>query len=377
MPGPPWQVRQTALEIDLALLKKNYQRLQKRARGAELLALLKSDAYGHSLPEVARFLDALPANSRLHGFGVANVEEGIELRRSGAKRPIYVLSGVQYFDQDLFECLCTVRLTPVISSLDVLKQVSRVLRANGEKLRAHLKFNSGMNRLGIDVSELEECLKVLKNTPGLEVHGILSHFATAETLSSALTRRQIKRFREIAAAMKQAGHSPHYLHMQNSAGLENQLFPEGNLARVGLHLYGLDDKSLSPVAKWTAQVYQVRTLRKGETVGYGARFRAKKPMRMAVLGVGYGDGYRRIFSNRAEVLVKGRRCRVIGSVSMDLTAIDVTGVPSIKPRDRAVLLGRDGREEITASELARHGETISYEILTGITKRVPRVFLHG
>ncbi len=377
MPGRPWQVRLTALEIDLGLLKQNYNCLLSRARGAELLALLKSDAYGHSHREISRALEKLPESARLHGYGVANVEEGIELRRNGIKRPVYVLSGIQHYDGDLHRCLHTVNLMPVISSLDVLKNVAKtVLKQNNDR-PVHIKFNSGMNRLGIEPEQLEECFKILRGCPQIRVRGLMSHFAAGENPGSAHSRQQVKRFREVVARFRESGIIPQYLHMENSSGLASRLFPEGNLARLGLHLYGLDDPALKPIARWTAQVYQVRDLKKGDGVGYGPGFRAKKKMRMAVLGVGYGDGYRRAFSNKAEVLLKGKRCPVIGSVSMDLTTVDISAVPSVSPRDRAVLLGRDGREQITAGELATHAKSISWEVLTGISPRVPRVFSNG
>ncbi len=370
-------MRQTALEIDLGLLKKNYKSLLSRAHGGALLALLKSNAYGHSQREVAQALEGLPASSRLHGFGVANVEEGIELRREGVHRPIYVLSGIQFYDGDLHRCLETVALTPVISSLEVLRQLAATLPHFPGERSVHLKFNSGMNRLGISVGELEECIEILGSSPQIRVEGLLSHFAAGESPRSPLSRSQVKTFRELVKRFHAAGFRPKFIHMENSAGLASGLFPEGNLARVGIHLYGLDDQTLDPVARWTAQVYQVRELKKGDTVGYGPRFRARKKMRMAVLGVGYADGYRRALSNRAHVLLNGKRCPVIGTISMDLTTVDVSGVPSVSPRDRAVLLGKDGRERITAEELARHARSISYEILTGISARVPRVFING
>jgi alanine racemase len=365
-------VRQTTLEIDLGLLKENYRQLMKRAGGAELLVLLKSDAYGHSHREIARTLEALPKEDRLHGYGVANVEEGIELRREGIRRPVYVMSGIQHYDYDLQRCLDTVDLIPVISSLAILRQACSVTRKAGATRTAHLKLNTGMNRLGLDEGELEECLRLLKRNPQLVVSGLLSHLASGEKPSSA--GAQAKKFRAFVERFRRAGIEPPYIHLANSAGLAGNVFPEGNLARVGLHLYGVGDPKVKPIARWTAQVYQVRELKKGDAVGYGGRFRAPRKMKMAVLGVGYGDGYRRLFSNRAEVLLKGRRCPVIGSVSMDLTAIDISKVPGVSLSDRAVLMGRDGRDEITAEELASHAETITWEILTGISTRVPRVF---
>lgn len=373
MPGRPWQVRQTTLEIDLGQLRKNYAKLRRRAPRAELLILLKSDAYGHSHREISRALETLPESSGLHGYGVANVEEGIELRREGVHRRVLVMSGIQQYDAELDRCLETCDLTPVISSMSVLTALGATLKKSGARRRVHLKFNTGMNRLGIDAHEIDACLRLLKRHPEIEVEGLLSHLAIGEDPKAALTKTQAKNMRAIVSRFAAAGIRPPYLHLANSGGLATGVFPEGTLARVGLHIYGVGDPELKPVARWTAQVYQVRDLAKGESVGYGARFRAKKPMRMAVLGVGYGDGYRRTLSKKAHVLLRGKRCPVIGSVSMDLTAIDVTNVPGISTRDRAVLLGRDGKDEITAEELAEHANTISWEILTGISPRVPRV----
>lgn len=374
--GKPWQVRQTTLEVDLALLKKNYYSLLKRAPKAELIVLLKCDAYGHSHKEVSVALSQLPSDARLHGFGVANVEEGIELRREGIKKPIYVLSGIQSYNEDIHRCLVTCDLIPVISSLSVLRQLCRCVKGNGSQT-LHLKFNTGMNRLGIDMQEMQECIALLQAHPEVQVQGLMSHFASAEKKQSALTKKQVKVFREIVGAFKANGLFPKFLHMENSAGLAQHHFPEGNISRVGIHLYGIGDKQVQPIVKWTAQVYQVRNVKKGEPVGYGPLFRAKKNMKMAVLGVGYGDGYRRSFSNKADVLIQGKRCRVIGAISMDLTAVDVSSIPGVEPGDRAILLGGDGKNKISAEELALYAKTIPYEIMTSISARVPRMFVNG
>lgn len=349
--------------------------MSRRAHGGELLILLKSNAYGHSHAEVSKALESLPAKARLHGYGVANVEEGIELRREGVSRPVLIMSGIQQYDEELDRCLETCSLTPVIASLTVLEDLARTLRKNGARRAVHLKFNTGMNRLGFDVADVEPALRILAKNPAIEVVGLLSHLAIGEKPRAPLSRTQVKNFRGIVSRFAEAGIRPPYIHLANSGGLATDILPEGTMARVGLHIYGVGDDALKPVARWTAQVYQVRDLAKGELVGYGGRYRAKKAMRMAVLGVGYGDGYRRAFSNKAEVLLKGKRCPVIGSVSMDLTAIDISRVPNATTRDRAVLLGADGRDEITAEELAAHANTISWEILTGISPRVPRVFV--
>lgn len=369
-----WQVRQTALEISLSALKRNYETLAKAAGSAEMLVLLKSDAYGHSHQEVAKALDSLPTDCRLHGFGVANLEEGIELRRIRVGRRVYVLSGIQHFDDDMYRCLSTCRITPVVSSLPVLRELDRLLQKNGESQVVHLKFNTGMNRLGFDLEELPEIFSILEKNQQIKIEGVMSHYSSAEKKNSALTKRQTETFRGILGKLRSKGIQPQYHHLSNSSGLKNHCYPEGNIVRVGLHLYGVGNRACEGISRWTAQVYQIRDLRKGEAVGYGPLFRSKRRIRMAVLGVGYSDGYRRALSNRAEVLIHGKRCPVIGAVSMDLTSVDVTHVKEITTGSRAVLLGRDGKECISAEELASHARCIPYEIITGISPRVPRVF---
>jgi alanine racemase len=367
-PGSPWQVRQTKLEISLPKLLENFARLRKQATPAELLFVLKSDAYGHSHPKIAETLDALPLDSGLHGFGVANVEEGIELRRCKIKRPVYVMSGIQHFDADLHRCLQTCSLTPVISSLRVLEALDSFTRRAQVPQSFHLKFNTGMNRLGLDVEESAQAIAIIKGNPLLRMEGMLSHYAASEKANASHTKKQTQLFRAVIKEFAAAGLRAKYLHMANSAGTANKIFPEGNITRVGLDLY-------KDVATWTAQVYQIREVKKGAGIGYGPHYRAPRKMKIAVLGVGYGDGYPRALSNRAEVLIEGVRCKVLGAVSMDLTIVDVTKVKNISDQSRALLMGSDGKKAITAAELARHAKTIPWEIHTGISARVPRVFI--
>ena len=374
MIGKAWQVRQTTLEVHLGHLRENFFHLKKQAAAAELMVLLKSDAYGHSHQEIAIALDSLPKEVGLHGFGVANIEEGIELRRIKVRRPVYILSGLQTMDEDIYRCLQTCTLTPIISSLRVLHEIDSFTRRSSCPLSFHLKINTGMNRLGIDAAEISETISLLQKNTLLRMDGIFSHFSSAEKPTAPITKNQVKQFRAVLSIFRENGFTPRYVHMENSSGLYNHCFPEGNIARVGLHLYGVDNKKLQPVARWSAQVYQTRFLQKGDAVGYGPLFQAKKKMRMAILGVGYGDGYHRALSNRADVLLQGRRCPVIGAISMDLTAVDVSKLSGNLENTRAILMGRDGKEEITAVELAKHAKCIPWEILTSISPRVPRIF---
>jgi alanine racemase len=375
VPGRPWQVRQTTLEIDLNRLKKNFQILAKAAKGRKILVLLKSDAYGHSHREISKALDEISSEDGLHGFGVANVEEGIELRREGIRKPVFVMSGIQHYNSELDRCISTCDLIPVISSMNVLEDICKVTKESGTNRLIHLKFNTGMNRLGIDLKEVSMCIQLLQKNPQIKIDGLMSHLAIGENRSHRLTKKQVTEFEKICSIFEMAGIRVRWRHLNNSAGLNSNLFPAGNLVRLGLAIYGAGNRKLHPVARWTAQVYQIRNLEKGESVGYGATFIAKKKMKMAVLGVGYGDGYKRIFSNRAEVLIQGKRCKVIGNVSMDLTMVDVSHIKNISTEDRAVLLGADRSQKISAEELAKAANSISWEILTGISPRVPRVFV--
>lgn len=368
-------MRRTKLEINLDLLRKNFSVLCERAKNAQILALVKSDAYGHGQNEIAKALESGSLQKKLFGFGVANVEEGIALRRDGAKKPIYVMSGIQFYNSDLHRCLETCALVPVISSLSVLQQLVETTKKLKANTKIQLKFNTGMTRLGIDFEEVDSCIELLRKNPQIQVEGLMSHMAQAEKPGSALTKKQVRVFAEIVNKFRAQKIIFSLHHLCNSAGLAHGIYPAGNIARVGLNLYGIGDSQLQPIATWRAQIYQIRDLKKGDQVGYGARFTAKKKMKMAVLGVGYADGYRRIFSNKAQVLIKGKRCPVIGSISMDLTAVDISSVPSASTNDLAILLGQEANEKITAEELAQVGKTISWEILTGISPRVPRVFL--
>ena len=372
----PWQVRQTSAEIDLGKIKKNFLTLKKWMPRIGLTAVIKSDAYGHGALPVAQALNSLPVVDRPHAFAVANVEEGIELRRAGILGRIYILSGIQFFNEEMLHYLESCDLIPVISSFEVLQQLGRVLKKKESTLLVHLKFNAGMNRLGIDPEDVVRTLKLLKNNPRILLEGIMSHFAAAENPLFAHTKSQVNYFSQLKQRFIKDGFSLKYVHMENSAGYQHRLFPEGNMARIGLHLYGLGNPRLSAALQWRAQVYQVREVLKDSYVGYGPRYRAKKRIKIAVLGVGYADGFKRAFSNQADVLIGGVRCPVVGTVSMDLTAVDISRAPIGKHISHAVLIGADGKDKITAEELAKISDTIPYEIVTGISQRVPRTYIN-
>lgn len=350
--------------------------LQARSPRAEMLLLLKANAYGLGAVALAKHFLSQRKGIRLHGFGVANVEEALELRRAGIEARILVLSGIQDYSKSLHAVLVKFKLTPVISSFPVFLQAIEIFKKNHTYFpRTHLKFNTGMNRLGIEQNEVVPCLDLLRAHPRFPLDGLMSHFASAEEGMNGFSKTQIKAFAKVISQFESKNMIPKYLHFENSEGLKHRLFPRGNLVRVGLHLFGMGDPAMNSVVSWNAQIYQIRKIKKGEGVGYSQTFRAEKELTMAVIGVGYADGYCRSFSNQAYVLVRGIPCPVIGNVSMDLTAIDVTQVKDVTTGDVAILLGESGQIKITTDEMASWANTIPYEITTGISARVPRKYV--
>ncbi len=369
-----WQVRQTELRVDLSSVKRNLQTIYRRNKKARVVAVLKSDAYGCGAIPLAKYLEQLPENVGLQGFGVANVEEGLEFRKEKLLSPIYILSGIQNPNEDLYQCLVTCKLIPVVTSVKVLKRLSDLAKSIQRPLDIHIKFDTGMHRLGVSPDSVEEALQIILGNPILNVEGFMSHYAAAEKSTSSSTKKQTKLFRKIIKFFGNHSVLPKYHHMSNSAGSQFNLYPEGNLVRAGIQLYGECAPDVRPIATWEAQVYDTKPVRRGEGIGYGPAFRAKRNMEIAILGVGYADGYRRALMNKAEVLIKGNRCKVVGAVSMDLVAVDVTGIRGINSNTKAVLLGKQGRNRIDTTELAKIAGCIPYEILTGISPRVPRVY---
>jgi alanine racemase len=370
-------VRRTRAEIDLEALERNYRALRAVAPGLEVLAMIKANAYGHGAVPVARRLEA--AGARF--LGVALVEEGVELREAGVRAPILVLGGAY---DGAYGRMVELQLTPTVFREDHVRQLAAAARKAGRPAPVHLKVDTGMARLGASIRELPRLLDLLKDTPEVRLEGLASHLASADVRGEALNGRQLERWREVLKTVRGAGFQPAFRHISNSAALlgipeasDGSLF---NLARPGLTLYGLSPAGwlegrvpLSPVLSWKTAIIHLQSLEPGATVSYGATWTAARPSRIATLPVGYADGYSRQCSNRAQVLVRGRRAPVVGRVCMDLCMVDVTDVPGAEVGDEVVLVGRQGGEQISASELAAHAGTIPYEVLCGVGARVPRV----
>jgi alanine racemase len=373
--------RPTIAEIDLDALRFNLSQLRGLTGGkAEVLAVVKANAYGHGAQEIARELES--AGARV--FGVATTEEGIELRLSGISAPILVLGGT--YPQEIGRLLAN-RLTPVIYDLEIARAFQDRATKEGKRLSVHVKIDTGMNRLGISWRQWASALKVLEGLRNLKVEGLLSHFSVAECEESdaqAFTDEQTDRFVKCLELARKRGIKASLVHLANSAAATLREKARFNLVRSGLMLYGCHPApnlrsliSLKPVLRWKTAILSLKLVPAGDTVSYGRTYQCCKESRIAILPVGYADGYNRRLSNRGEVIIRGKRAKVLGIVCMDLTMVDVSEVPGVQVGDEVVLLGKQGTEEITATEMAGWIESIPYEVLCSIGKRVPRVYLRS
>lgn len=366
--------RPTRAEIDLAALRHNFHEIQRTVgAGCEVLAVVKANAYGHGVSHVAPALAAAGAGL----FGVALVEEAIELRRLGLGQPILVLGGL-FPGQEA--AVLEHRLTPVLFDLDCARRLDRAAGAAGQCVDYHLKVDTGMGRLGFRVERLAEVLPVLKSLKHLRMAGIMSHLAVADEPERTLTGEQYDAFASVVEVVEKAGFEPRYRHIANSAGICSRPAAGCNLVRPGIALYGgltggpfAMPLAQRPVMRLVSQVAQLKDVPAGAGVSYGHRFIAQRPSRIAAIPVGYADGYNRLLTNRGEVLIGGRRAPVAGTVCMDWTLVDVTDLPDVRVGDQVTLLGRDGDDCVTAEEWADRVGSITYEVFCNISRRVPRV----
>jgi len=364
-------LRRARVEIDLAALERNFDRLAARVAPARALAVVKADAYGHGAVAVARALEP----RGVAGFAVALAEEGMELRRAGVEAPILVLSPVP---AAALPYLHRYRMVPAVSGLDQLEALEARARGAGWVVPVHLKFDTGMTRLGIASEAAEEALERVRRSPALELAGVMSHLAEAETPESPANREQERRFAGVLAALAPGERARVAVHFANSAGALYQPAQRHDLVRLGLALYGLDPArprvrgELEPVLSLVAEIVQVKPAAKDTRVGYGGRWVAARPSRVAIVPLGYADGYSWRLSNRGAAIVDGRRVPVVGAVSMDMLAIDVTDTGA-GVGDEAVLVGRRGDLEVSIAELAAAVGTLPYELLCLLGLRLPRV----
>ena len=367
--------RPTFCVVDLAALRWNFQQVRNSvAPGVKILSVVKADAYGHGACEVAGAL----AQAGSDGFGVATLEEGMELREAGIRSPILVLTAA--YPEQLGRFL-KYKLTPALSDLHTARQFEKLLRKRRASLKFHLKVDTGMGRLGLLHSEIDSWLPEIGKLEALKLEGLFSQLSHAESATGDYTQTQVKIFQRVVERLRAAGFNPPSIHLANSAAVIGLPSTHFTMVRPGLMLYGLYPSpemarrlTLKPVLSWKTRVLQVKQLPAESSIGYGQTFVTQRESRLATLPVGYADGYHRLLSNRGAVLGRGKRAPIVGRISMDLTMVDVTDIGEVAQGDEVVLLGQQGEEAISADEMAGWAETISYEILTSISARVPRVY---
>ncbi len=366
--------RPTVAEIDLEALAFNYRQVKKKVPiGTEILAVVKADAYGHGALPISIKLEQLGVSY----LGVAMAEEGVFLRKKGVKVPILILGGIFPGEEDE---IIRHHLTPVMFDMNALRRLSKAATLKRKTVKVHLKVDTGLGRLGIPYEQFPIFLKNAKGIPHIEVEGILSHFSMTDR-EEAYSASQWERFQQSLATAIEKGIRPRFFHMSNSANLT--LFPQysGNMVRPGIMLYGVYPMSnmekwihLRPVLTWKTRIHFIKSVPAGARISYGGTYVTQRKSLIATLPVGYADGYSTQLSNHGEVLLRGRRAPVVGRVCMDLTMIDVTDIPGVSIGDEVILIGRQGREQITADEIAKKMGSISYEVLCLIGKRVPRIY---
>ena len=368
--------RPTDAVINLDNLVSNFH-ASKQFIGSEVkyMAVVKANAYGHGAIECAKRLE----KEGVDWFGIAIPEEGVGLREAGITSPILCLGS---FCQGQESMVLYWQITPVIFDLDTAAALSRA--AGSKIVDIHIKIDTGMGRVGIRYETAAAFAEALRTFPNLTVTGLMTHFAAADDpAQSEFTRLQISRFNDVCDAFAQSGHQPQLFDLANSPGAILHPDSRGNMVRLGGALYGLLDDILpdaterpilKPVLSLRSRVAQVKNISKSESLGYGRTFTTKRDSLIALVPIGYADGYSRGLSNKGRAIVSGSIVSVVGRVSMDWTLLDVTDVRNVKVNDEVIFIGSDGRNEIAAADLARELGTIAYEITCGISARVPRVF---
>ena len=370
------QHRPTVAKIDLDALAHNFHET-RRFVGERLryMAVVKADAYGHGAVDCARRLEA----EGIDWFGVAITEEGVELREAGITRPILCLGSFWPGQED---AVISHQLTPIIFEMEVAAALSSAI-GNGS-YDIHVKIDTGMGRVGVRWPETAEFARGLKSFPNLNVTGIMTHLASADDPEQdEFTRKQIERFERACRAFRDEGFDPQICDIANSPGSIRCRDSRVDLIRLGGALYGLlddivpagcDQPTLKPVLSLVSRIAHVKLVPAGEGLGYDQTFHTKRDSLIAMLPIGYADGYPRGESNQQQAIVNGALVPVVGRISMDWTLLDVTDVPDCKKGDEVTFIGKDGNHQIKAADLARQIDTIGYEITCGISPRVPRVY---
>ena len=368
-------------KIDLDAAAYNMEQMKKRiGSGARLIAVIKTDGYGHGAVPLARMFEE---TDYVWGYAVASLDEGVVLRKHGIKKPILVL-GCIFPDQ--YEEMIRYEIRATIYMEDMAREMADTARRAGKKAFFHIKVDTGMGRIGFPVSEESaDIIERISRMPDVVTEGMYTHFAKADETDKSYTLEQHRKFMWMKEQMEKRGVEIPYYDCDNSAGIIDFPDMKHDLARAGISMYGLypsdevdqNAVDLKPVLSLISHVTFVKTVEPGTAISYGGTFVADKTMRVATIPVGYGDGYPRSLSNKGFVLIHGKRARILGRVCMDQFMVDVTDIPGVKFLDRVILAGEDGNDRITVDELAGLSGRFNYEFVCCLGKRIPRVYTLG
>lgn len=367
------QMRPVWAEVDLGALRRNLRKI-KQYTGSEIMPIVKADAYGHGAVEVVGCL----IREGIRRFGVAFLEEALVLREHFPDISLMIIGPTL---PEYSEILIQKGIIPEIFQFEQAKILSQAAVKLNKKAKLHLKIDTGMGRIGFREDAFEK-IKEIARLPGLTVEGIYTHLATADSPDLSYANKQLQIFDALYERLRAEGINIPIRHAANSSALLRLPQSHYELCRPGLILYGLlpmahtgQEAGFEPVLSLKARISFLKTIEKGQSVGYGRSFIAEGPTRVATLPIGYADGLRRKLSNKGEVLVKGKKAGIIGNICMDHTMIDVTGIGDVETGDEVTIIGRDGNEVLDAEQMAATVDTISYEILCGISQRVPRIYI--
>ncbi len=375
------QHNRVCAEIDLDAVLFNMEQMKNRIGGdAQLIAVVKTDGYGHGAVPIARMLEEV---SYVWGYAVACLEEAVQLKENGIKKPVLVL-GCVFPDQ--YEEMIRYDIRPTVYTEEMAEELSKEAARRGKDVFFHIKIDTGMGRIGFAVNEESvETIERISRLPHVRMEGMYTHFAKADETDKTYTLRQHERFLFMKGQLERRGVTVQYYDCDNSAGIIDFPDMKHDLARAGISTYGMypskevhkEAVALKPALSLISHVTFVKDVEPGTAISYGGTFVAKEKMKVATIPVGYGDGYPRSLSNKGSVLIHGKRARILGRVCMDQFMVDVTDIPETKFMDRVVLVGSDGDDRISVEELSELSGRFNYEFVCCLGKRIPRVYRRG
>lgn len=376
--------KRTWAEINLNSIEYNFRNIKnKLSKNTKILCVLKADAYGHGAEFLVKEYEKLGAD----WYGVSNIDEAVQLRNAGAKKPILIFG---YTNPEMVETLYKYDISQAVFSLQYAQKLSEICEKTGSKIKIHIKVDTGMSRIGFfcqseeSINNSAKEIKQLKNLKNLEIEGIFTHFSVSDdmTNNTEYTIKQYNNFCSIIKKIENEGMKIPIKHCCNSGGIISCPGMHMDMVRAGVILYGLypseevkDKIDLKPVMQLKTVVSQVKEIPENTSVSYGRTFVSNKKMKIASVSIGYADGYSLKFSNTAELLIHGKRAKIVGRVCMDQLMIDITDIEDVKEGDEVTVFGTDNPQNISVDELAKIAGTINYEIVCLIGKRVPRIYI--